>query len=244
MTTSEAVAPPTRRPVTQPITPPGRVVRLRSDIRKAGFQVERGQVVRIIKDPLLRGFGHSGFRFGGGGSELLAKLCGPGGFEAAVAEVLDRVKAGNRETAEQLVGAFMARLDDWGLLDTAVARRMVALKTRELRSYPPAAVAGLMYPASRQELRALLDELAAECPPVPDLACRVKGMIVPHVPLRVSGSLAVGPQSYLTARNWPKLFIILGPLHVYERDEFAISRAPSPRRQVRWRRIPSRLRCS
>jgi AmmeMemoRadiSam system protein B len=119
--------------------------------------------------------------------------------------------------------------DQCCLLDNArsAQRRLDLEREFEALAARPAHHAGQAYPADPQECRAffagLFDGLPLGLAPHPDLAGRPRGLIVPHIDLRVGGRTIARGLAPLDPLRPPRLYVILGVAHRHTRNLFTLT---------------------
>ena len=117
------------------------------------------------------------------------------------------------------VGDFVRALDDALLLDSESFRRASAAALRRYRNAPyrRPALAGRVYPAGRDELRAALDGYCERSPPADGAlptATRLRGMVCPHIDYeRGNATYARLWQRCAPALEEVELVILLGTDH-------------------------------
>lgn len=197
--------------------------KLRDDLRIADALIVNDKYYIVIRDPLLKGWAHPGYKVS---PEVLAiaKCCdGQTPVELLPKRVFDCY--GYKIEWEELA-VLLQRLDKYCLLDNErsiqAKRDLIVSLAREETRAPVGA--GNWYPADPDELRQEIERcfLAANGPgSLPDSPSKpaLKGLIVPHASLSVSGNCAAWAYRELGESEFPDLFIILGPNHVYHHKD-------------------------
>ena len=122
---------------------------------------------------------------------------------------------------DRLVGQF----DELYLLASGRAAERMRRMEEEFaaRLTRPAVHAGQAYPAEAAECRALFDEFFAELARRDGQGPRPRGLVVPHIDLRLGGRCLARGLATLDAHRPPRLFVILGVAHQGSKNLFTLT---------------------
>lgn len=141
-----------------------------------------------------------------------------------VQEAVAHLSGGQIIPVEQ-IDQIVEQLDEHYLLyneRTAELRRRLEAEFDALPARP-AAHAGAAYPANREECRAMLDGLFEEVPLLDGQAAHPRGLIVPHIDLRVGGVTLAHALARLDGDRPAGLYIVLGVAHQPARNLFTVT---------------------
>ncbi len=125
----------------------------------------------------------------------------------------------------QEIERIVHELDELYLLENARARERRAELEREFDALPlrPPIHAGAAYPAEADALQEMMRQLFDGLTPAAADAPRPRGLILPHIDLRVGGRALARALATLDADRPPRLYIILGVAHSPTRNLFTLT---------------------
>ncbi len=166
----------------------------------------------IIRDVVLRGWQHGGFRFSTDAVRLALQLDGI----RTLAEIQQKWCASERAPIKlEPLADFVQRLSCLHLLETTRTMNLLnGLQRRfERLGYRPPAMANLAYPGNREALISELESCFAKAKTSVTSGKNIRGAFVPHAALQASGACAAHVYRSFSTASWPDTFVIIGPDH-------------------------------
>jgi AmmeMemoRadiSam system protein B len=144
---------------------------------------------------------------------------------AEVQQILAEATGGGAVVTAEDIDRIVQELDSFYLLENAraAARREQVRAEYEALAVRPAAHAGAAYPEEPDACAKMFDELFAGLPCSDGERPLPRGLMLPHIDLRVGGRCLAEGYTRLDPKRPPRLYIILGVAHQPARNLFTLT---------------------